>query len=118
MAVCTQALLLVKVVFPHDLAVRGHPAHVHLQRTLHLRHFSMSAGRSRCRAVEEGEERDGKTAVLEGGRGSGPPAPSFACPKRSGVAARADSTMATAPRPQGVSVYGLKPMHVNDYNLP
>ena len=55
-AVCTQALLLVKVVFPHDLAVRGHPAHVHLQRTLHLRHCSISAGRPGCHADDDVEE--------------------------------------------------------------
>ena len=56
-AVCTQALLLVKVVFPHDLAVRGHPAHVHLQRALHLRHCSISAGQPGCHADDDVEER-------------------------------------------------------------
>ena len=63
-AVCTQALLLVKVVFPHDLAVRGHPAHVHLQRTLHLRHCSISAGRPGCHADDDVEERSAALEVV------------------------------------------------------
>ena len=42
----------------------------------------------------------------------------FCPPKTQRRASKPDSTMATAHRPQGVSVYGLKPMHVHDYNLP
>ena len=40
----------------------------------------------------------------------------FCPPKTQRRASKPDSTMATAHRPQGVSVYGLKPMHVHVYN--
>ena len=63
------------------------------------------------------------TVYISPTRGTSPPqaAASGACWAAVSVAvmtATAQGHSSSVPRPQGVSVYGLKPMHVHDYNLP